>query len=217
MNKSCRVDDAGMTLIELLVVLAVMALLGGLMTAGLHSAASGWRRVAMHNEDREQLESFQSLLHGLISQIYPARSKSGSMTFVQFEGLRDHIRFLAPLQQRFGAQDIVPYALSFATDGSLHVSWQLDRPSVAGPDDPFFQVVDEIVADCRNGAFSYYGQIDEIGASGWSTTWVRQSTLPRLVRLRFSWRGQEKELVVAPLVTGALCSLSSSPDAACSN
>jgi type II secretory pathway pseudopilin PulG len=205
-----------MTLVELLVVLAVLALLGGLMAAGLHTAASGWQRVARHNADREELESLNSLLRGVLSQIYPAKFDSSSRVFVQFDGQPDHLDFLAPLLQRFGAQDIVPYTLRFALDGSLHLSWRLDRRSVGGTDDLIPPAVDESIADCRDGSFAYYGQIDEAGASRWWNSWQGQNKLPRLVRVRFTWRGLAQELVVAPLVTGAFCS-TSSPDAVCSN
>jgi type II secretory pathway pseudopilin PulG len=205
-----------MTLVELLVVLAVLALLGGLMAAGLHTAASSWQRVARHNADREELEALHSLLRGVLSEIYPAKFDSSSRVFVQFDGERDHVDFLAPLLQRFGAQDIVPYTLRFARDGSLHLSWRLDRRSIAGTDDLLSPNEDESIADCQGGSFSYYGQIAEAGALRWWTSWQGQNKLPRLVKVRFIWRGHAEELVVAPLVTGAFCSVSS-PDAACLN
>jgi type II secretory pathway pseudopilin PulG len=205
-----------MTLVELLVVLAVLALLAGLMAAGLHTAASGWQRITRHNADREELEALTSLLRDVLSEIYPAKFDSSSRVFVQFDGQRDHLDFLAPLLQRFGAQDIVPYTLRFDLDGSLHLSWRLDRRSMAGEDDLLPTTVDEGIADCKDGSFSYYGQIDEAGALRWWTSWQRQNKLPRLVRVRFTWRGHAQELVVAPLVSGAFCSVSS-PDATCLN
>jgi hypothetical protein len=204
------------TLVELLVVLAVLALLGGLMTAGLQTAASGWQRVTRHNADREELESLNSLLRGVLSQIYPEKFGSSTQVFVQFDGQRDHLDFLAPMLQRFGAQDIVPYSLRFALDGSLHVSWRLDRRSSAGVDDLLAPAADESIADCGDGSFAYYGQLDDAGELRWWTSWQGQKKLPRLIRVRFTWRGNAQELVVAPLVTGAFCSVSS-PDAACSN
>jgi general secretion pathway protein J len=215
MTRPCAGDDAGMTLVELLVVLAVLALLGGLMAAGLHTAASNWQHIARHNADREELEALHSLLRSVLSEIYPAKFDSSSRVLVQFDGQRDHLDFLAPLPQRFGAQDIVLYTLRFAPDGSMHLAWRLDRQS-AGVDDPLPTAADERIADCRDGFFSYYGQIDETGASQWSTSWQGQRKLPRLVRARFIWRGEPQELVVAPLVTGAFCSVAS-PDAACLN
>jgi general secretion pathway protein J len=216
MTRACASDDAGMTLVELLVVLAVLALLGGLMAAGLHTAASSWEHIALHNADREELGALDSLLRGVLSEIYPAKFNSSSRVLVQFDGQRDHLDFLAPLPQRFGAQDIVLYTLRFAPDGSLHLAWRLDRPSAAGANDPLPAAADESVADCQDGSFSYYGQVDETGAPRWSTSWQRQSKLPRLIKARFTWHGETQELVVAPLVTGAFCSVSS-PDAACLN
>jgi general secretion pathway protein J len=216
MTRPCAGDDAGMTLVELLVVLAVLALLGGLMAAGLHTAALSWQHIARHNADREELEALHTLLRGVLSEIYPAKFNSGSRVLVQFDGQRDHLDFLAPLPQRFGAQDIVRYSLRFAPDGSMHLAWGLDRQSAAGVDDLLPTPADEGIADCQDGSFSYYGQIDATGASRWSTSWQGQGKLPRLVRARFIWHGEAQELVVAPLVTAAFCSVAS-PDAACLN
>jgi type II secretory pathway pseudopilin PulG len=198
--------DAGMTLVELLVVL----------TAGLHTASSGWQRIASRNADREEREALHSLLRGVLSEIYPAKFSSASQIFVEFDGQGDHIDFLAPLRQRFGAQDIVPYTLRFALDGSLHLSWRLDRPGIAATDDLVPPAADESIGGCQDGSFSYYGQIDEAGALRWWNSWQGQNKLPRLVGIRFTCRGHAEELVVAPLVTGAFCSVSS-PDATCLN
>lgn len=199
--------DAGMTLIELLVVLAVLALLGGLLTVGLHAAAAGWQHVTLHNADREALESRNALLRGLLSQIYPAKSDKSSRVHVRFDGQSDRLDFLAPLLQRFGAQEIVRYTLRFAPNDSLHLAWQLDRQSVARADDLIPAAVDESIADCQSGSFSYFGQRDETGPPQWWNSWQEQNKLPGLVRVRSICRGSAQELVVAPLVTAAFCSV----------
>ena len=205
-----------MTLVELLVVLAVLALVTGLMVAGLHTAASGWQHVTRHNADREQLESVNTLLRGMLSQIYPAKFESSSGKTVEFDGQNNHLDFLTPLPQRFGAQDIVPYSLRFSPDGSLHLSWQLDRRSAAGTAGFLPPSIDESIAGFQDGAFSYFGQINDSDPLRWWNSWQGQKKLPRLVKVRFTWQGETHELVVAPLANGTYCS-ASSIDAACLN
>lgn len=212
MRASSADRDAGMTLVELLVVLAVLSMLGGLLTAGLHTAAAGWHRLSQHNASREELGAVHALVHGLLSEAYPARPDNSS-AMLRFDGQPDRAEFLAPLPQRFGARDVVLYALRFDSAGWLHLSWRLDRPAGVEGTDVASRSADERIADIQDGSFSYYGQVDEIGELRWSKSWQRQKKLPRLVKIDFMWRGSRQEWVVAPLVTGASCFVSS--DVAC--
>lgn len=214
MRAPCVARDAGMTLVELLVVLAVLALLGGLLTAGLHTAAAGWQRLARHNTYREELGAVHSLLHGLLSEAYLAKLDNSS-GMVRFDGQPDRVEFLAPLPQRFGARDIVLYTLNFEPDGRLHFTWRLDRPST-GAGDVSSQSTDESIADFLDGSFLYYGQLDGTGELRWSKLWQGQRALPRLIKINFNWWGRRQEWVVAPLVTGAFC-VAASSEVACSN
>jgi prepilin-type N-terminal cleavage/methylation domain-containing protein len=208
--------DAGLTLVELLVVLAVLGLLAGLMATGLHIAAAEWQRVASHNSDREGLDAARASLRVLLSQIYPARFEQSGRTIMRFEGGEDGMSFLAPLAQRFGAQDIAVYRLQFTGDGTLSISWRLDRPDTAGQDDIAPPFVTEGIAGWSDGSFAYYGKSDTSDNAQWWSSWRAQSALPTLIRVHFTWRGKVQEMLVAPLITGAVCAASTG-DTACLN
>ena len=222
-------QDAGLTLVELLVVLAVLGLLSVLATAGLHAAAQGWQSIVRHNVEREELQATSQQLCRLLTQIYPAKVRNNNspaataatmtsataatdmttaaaaMTSakagatVRFYGDARRMVFLAPLAPRFGASDMVLYTLRFADDGTLRISWRLDRPQAGSVESP--ARAEDVIAGIANGTFDYYGQREEGGETGWWTTWTEQQRLPRLIRVRFTAHGAVEEQVIAPIIT----------------
>jgi general secretion pathway protein J len=202
-TKTCCAREAGLTLVELLVALAVLALVSGLLVTGLNSAATGWPRLLRGNADNEERQAARRMLAHLFAQIYPARLDKAGL--VQFAGERDRVDFLAPLAQRFGADDIVRYRV-WSRDDGLHVAWQLDRQAAAGEESASSPATEETIPDWRDGAFSYYGPAEDGGEVRWWTSWKGRKALPLLLRLRFVWHGRSEELVVAPLITAGACS-----------
>ncbi|SDR46536.1 prepilin-type N-terminal cleavage/methylation domain-containing protein [Rhizobiales bacterium GAS191] len=207
--------DAGLTLVELLVVLVVLSMLSGLALIGLRSAAEGWRRLTEHNAESEELLAVRGQLQRLISQIYPAKRGNSSQSVMRFSGDSGRIDFLAPLAQRFGAEDVVLYTLRFPGDGTMHIAWRLDRDLEAASKGQVPEG-DEVIQGVSEGSLSYYGQAADGGESRWWPSWKERRTLPLLLRTHFLWRGQVQELVLAPLATAAFCS-TSVPAAACSD
>jgi prepilin-type N-terminal cleavage/methylation domain-containing protein len=207
--------EAGFTLVELLVVLAVLALLSGLVLAGLQTAASGWQRVARSNADNDERQATRNMLRGLLSQINPEKRDKTSGSTVRFAGNRDRLTFLAPLGQRFGAQDIVLYTLRFAENGGLRIGWRLDRDAVAGEENLDSAEVEEDVVDCVDGSFSYYGQTEDGGETRWWSNWEARAALPLLIRINYAWHLRREDIVAAPLITAGLCT-ASTPGATCS-
>jgi general secretion pathway protein J len=206
-RKACSVREAGLTLVELLVALAVLALVSGLLVTGLHTAATGWPRVVRSNADNEDRQATRRMLSHLLAHIYPARLEKASGGFVQFGGERDRLDFLAPLLQRFGADDIVFYTLRFRDDG-LRVAWRLDRQALAGEENFNPPPTEETIPDWLDGAFSYYGPAEAGGDPQWWTNWKERKALPLLVRLHFVLHGRPEELVAAPRITAGACSAS---------
>jgi len=208
-----RSDDTsklGFALVELLVVLAVVGLLTSLTTLALSSASKGWAEVARADADSEELQSISHLLRRLISQARPDMIGDVSGSVVRFTGEPRRLEFLAPLSERFGAEDIVLYSLRLTDDGKLHVAWRLDRP----PGDAE-SGVDEAVDGISDATFSYAGG-EKDRPLLWLDTWTNPKSLPQLVRVRFIWRSHAVSIVVAPKITATLCLMVSS-DASCNH
>lgn len=208
-------QDAGLTLVELLVVLALTGMLGALVASGLHTASGTLQRTLLRNSDNEELLAINRQMRQLLSRVSSEKLGSWSHGTIRFEGSRDHIKFLAPLAPRFGAQDIVAYAIDFTGEGKLRTAWQLDRESPSARKTTTPASVQEILEGATDGAFAYFGAADGQPAQ-WTDSWLAQERLPQLVRIRFVWRGQTEELVVAPMLTTGPCSIPDS-DLPCSN
>jgi prepilin-type N-terminal cleavage/methylation domain-containing protein len=215
MTKIDRCGDAGLTLVELLVVLALLGLLGGLAAAGLHAASGSWRRMVLYNSENEELLATDRVIRELLSQIVPEKQDSWSRGAVRFEGAADRIQFLAPLAQRFGAADIALYTVTLPGDGTLRIKWRLDRETPSGRKSVAPAPSEEVLEGIEYGTFSYFGPTDD-GQTLWRDRWQGQQRLPQLMRMRFVWRGRSEELIVAPLLTAATCSVADS-DVPCSN
>lgn len=207
--------DAGLTLVELLVVLALMGMLGALVASGLGTASGSWQRTLLRNSESEEFLARDRQMRQLLSRASSERLGSWSHGIARFEGTRDHVNFLAPLAPRFGAQDIVAYTIAFTVDGKLRIIWQLDRESLSGQRSVAPAPVEEVLEGATDGAFAYFGATDGEQAQ-WRDSWQAQQRLPQLVRMRFVWRGQTEELIVAPMLTTGPCSISNS-DLPCSN
>jgi len=215
MTKRCQSREAGLTLVELLVVLALLGLLGGLAAAGLRAASGSWQQVVRHDADSEGLLAVDKMIRQLFSQIVPQRVDRLSQGAVRFRGASDRAEFLAPLAQRFGAEDIVLYTMSFPEDGTLRIAWQLDRESPSGRKSFAGAPKEEVFEGISEGAFSYFGRAGDDEAR-WRDSWQGQQTLPQLMRVRFVWRGRSEELIAAPLLTAGPCSIADS-DLPCPN
>jgi prepilin-type N-terminal cleavage/methylation domain-containing protein len=209
-------DESGLTLVELLVVLALLGLLGGLVSAGLGAASGSWRRVVQYNSENEERLAVATCVEQLLSQIIPHKIDSWTTGTVRFQGSFDRVQFLAPLPRRFGAEDIVLTTIRLPGDGTLRIAWQLDRQTRSGEKSFAPQPAEDLLAGFSDASFAYFGAIDK-GASRWSDSWQEQASLPEMIRLRFRWHGGDiEELIVAPRLTSGPCSVANSDDT-CAN
>ncbi|KJC43924.1 hypothetical protein UB31_22285 [Bradyrhizobium sp. LTSP849] len=215
MNPTQAPRDAGLTLVELLVVLALMGMMGVLAASGLRAASVSWQRTLLRNSESEELFAIEKQMRQLVSRASSEKLGSWSHGMVRFEGTRDHVNFLAPLAPRFGAQDIVAYTIGFTGDSRLSIVWQLDRGSLSGQKSLASAPLEETLEGAEDGAFAYFGATDS-DQPRWRDSWQAQQRLPQLVRMRFNWRGQSEELIIAPLTTAGPCSILRS-DLPCSN
>ena len=197
--------DNGFTLLELLVVVAVLGLMVILLTDSLRAASSAWHKIARHDADDRQLALGTALLSHLLSQAYPARTGDVLHPSVRFDGRSDGIAFLAPLPRALGYGDIGVYTMQLTNAGTLRLDWRLDRSARAAVAAVVPGGSELMTNDIVNCSFSYYGVMDNDGDARWHSTWRGQTSLPSLIRLRWTWHGRPEDVLVAPLITAAFC------------
>jgi len=197
--------QAGFTLIELLIVLAITGMLTALIAGGFHGINGAWQRLAGRDAATQQFDAARNFLRGLLSQCYPemARGTDGRMG-LSFAGSADEIRFLGPLPQRFGTDDIVQYRLRLTKGGALVLGWRFDRDyaddGVAGAWAEL-PVLDGIA----HGSFWYFGPASAQDTPIWHTSWPRRDMLPSLIDIRVQGAGLPANILAAPRVTAVFC------------
>jgi hypothetical protein len=63
---------------------------------------------------------------------------------------------------------------------------------------------------------SYFGPANDGEENRWWDTWQERRRLPLLLRVRFIWREEPEELLIAPRLTGGAC-LVNGADAPCAD
>lgn len=193
--------DAGFTLVELLTVLALLGLLSVCLFGGLHTMSKGWHQISGRDTAELEVDAARALLRRLLSQCAPELAGDARHQAVRFSGRSTQLAFLAPLLQRFGAEDIVSYVLNYSGDGQLQLAWHFDRADTADA----AGARAEILAEVSEGAFSFYGADREGSELFWRPEWVDQQALPKLIRVRFRWHGRKEDILVAPELTATQC------------
>jgi prepilin-type N-terminal cleavage/methylation domain-containing protein len=199
--------EAGFTLTELLIVVAVSGLLTALAASSFRAIASGWRHVASRDSNRDACLAVREFLRGLLSRTYPAIIENADAhKIVDFDGQADHIAFLGPLSERFGAADIVRYTLLFRPDGTLHLAWRLDRTD--GDDFPRSRDSDTVITSgMSHYGMSYFRSDDPHDPPAWHSAWTDAAALPKLIRIRMDQCPDAGygDLEVSPNLTEASC------------
>lgn len=193
--------EAGFTLVELLTVVALLGLLSVCLFGGLHTMSKGWHRISERDTAELEVDAARALLRRLLSQCAPELAGDARHQSVRFSGRSTQVAFLAPLLQRFGAEDIVSYVLAYDGDGQLRLAWHFDRADTGDA----AGVTAEILAEVSEGTFSFYGADREGSEPSWRPEWVDQRALPKLIRMRFRWHGRKEDVLVAPELTATQC------------
>lgn len=214
---SCPTNDGGFTLIEILVIVALLGLMSLLMADNLKAAIGAWPRIAASDAEGEELEGIRLHLTGLLSQSRPLAVENAGQDVIRFDGTSHQVSFLAPLPQRFGPGDIVKFILHIDNGHSLRLAWALDRDDGSTPE-VVGNAADhstEMLTGLRQGAFQYFGCGQDGARPQWWDYWTNRTTLPTLIRFRFSWRRRFETLIIAPRIEAA-SSFAEVPETSCS-
>lgn len=200
MNASAH-RQAGFTLVELLVSLAILGMMAAMLLSGLVTGRRVWERVEHRTQAGEDVMAAQDAVRALVRRSVALGSLDGSRTRVLFTGDERQMQFISAAPDALAPMPPMTYRLGLSAGGAL----TLDRLPDLATDDSGAVTRLVLARGIAGLEFSYFGPTPPDNNLRWRSRWVRQSALPRLVRIRASYRQGDKrvwpDLIVQPSAT----------------
>lgn len=199
-------SDSGFTLVEMLVSMALLSVLATVLFGNVSVGIKAFQSGSAHAVDAEQCMIAQNLLRQMIRDAYPLfLSNSRNRPHVDFTGARESMSFLGntPMviadggRHRFNLfinrhHDKNDLVLTSAAELTNHTSDPMPVKTV-------------VIGDIDQVRFSYFGIARAGQAAQWHDEWTQQNELPKLVRIRVTFRKNDArswpDLIIAPRIS----------------
>lgn len=188
MRRAARSGEAGFTLIEMLVGLAVVALVGVVLLAGLGRITVG-SAMARRGEARvEDVAAAQLMLRQLLENAQPVRDAQTGNT-IDFAGSTDRMDFLAEPPESAGPGVLQRYRLKVDGRGALMLYRLGSLDGTVDPRQPgtVGWTPTQLIGGVSAMALRFYGPPSDGAGRSWWPDWVHQSALPLIVRVRIEF------------------------------
>jgi general secretion pathway protein J len=179
--------DSGFTLLELLVAITLIALMVGVMAAGLRFGIRSWDKAEQSAYFADQQSSVRAMLLRLLTAARPEfMSSETTDKRVFFEGESERVTLIAPLPAAIGhdiegRQSLYAGGNDNAGNRPLMFAWELDLPAIInGAGASGRTTVLDVVSSLR---FRYWGRLDDEPSASWHERWSGQTRLPQLVHI----------------------------------
>jgi general secretion pathway protein J len=204
--KAARIH--GFTLIEMMVALALVSLMSIAMLQAYRFSQRTLAQATRIDGAARDVANAQRVIRRLIEQAYPfeVSGESKEPAAHGISGDEARLALSAPAAASLGGVGFYRYALRKGQDGTLDVSWLLDRNGVStleteGRHEPILDGVRAISIAYLELVERNNGQIE----LDWQDNWIDKAKLPALVRIRVEFapgdRRQWPDLIVAPRVS----------------
>jgi general secretion pathway protein J len=209
----------GFTLVELLIALAMVSLITLMLFSGLRLGSRAWEGVDAVSERISEVRVARDFLMTTFSQTRSTNLTIDGQMVSVFAGDQERLELAAPLSERVGVPGLYILRLGLEANGddeSLVLTRWLIHPEVleGSGDIPAWEPLDSDSAvpqwaaiedmDTAAGAFgrtllldrvadfeiAYFGTLDGEVDPDWHDEWLRQSTMPTLLRVRLGTPAQ---------------------------
>lgn len=190
-RESC---ESGFTLVETLVALALLALISA-YTVGSIRMMYRAKSVEAQLEERSGLEAVRRHVTQTLSdarRVFAVNEKQ--VAKLVFEGRRDAIAFVAPLNDRVERGGLYALEYTYGEDEqALMLTYQLFRPQ----DQSVAKKSNTLLTGVTGLAFSYYGKATDEEAPKWTSVWEARDRLPDQVLITVSMKDGGQSFVAA--------------------
>lgn len=170
-------SQSGFTLVELLVSLVLMGLIASLLYVAFTVGIAQWSRTEMRFSGMETALAGRQAVRRLLGAAYPLYENDSE---VAFTGSAERLTFLAPLPASLGSGELAEWSISAV--GPLDSRYlTLDMSNLGS----FLPVKTRILENkITSVEFAYFGTIANQNESSWHSSWIGETHLPSLVRIR---------------------------------
>jgi general secretion pathway protein J len=193
-------SERGFTLLELLIAVSLLALLMGLLTAGLRAGTHSMTRQSERLDRSSRNVLVETFLRNELADARPFSTAGDSRSStIAFTGREDGVTFVGPSPASVATGGLQMLSVDFAKDGPARgevvADWQ---PYGAGNGAGASPRRSLLLGHVQRAIFAYFG--GEPGeAPSWHSDWENKTVLPSLVRLSVEFSDGElmPDLVIA--------------------
>lgn len=181
-------SHTGFTLIEVTMALTLLAVMLGMLFAGLRTAARAWDSGSARAERADQLALSAGFVRRELASAFPWRFKDPLSVRLAFEGDAEGVRFVSMRPADLGGGGLAFVSFHFEPGSGSAGGRMLMRRALASAGEPDFTSLDAstpftVLDGVESIRFSYFGAESDTQAPTWSDRWRAPQRLPSHVRL----------------------------------
>ncbi|MBK8322162.1 MAG: prepilin-type N-terminal cleavage/methylation domain-containing protein [Betaproteobacteria bacterium] len=184
-----RSRSGGFTLLETVIAVTLLAMMLGLLFAGLRTGVRAWDAGTDRGDRADQLLLTYSFVRKELSAAFPWRFKDPLAVRLAFNGERERVRFVSMRPAELGGGGLAFVSFEKASaKGAERAGRLVMRRSPALSDAKDFEAIEasepftlaEGVTDLR---FEYFGAENDTAKPAWTDSWDFPLRMPTHVRL----------------------------------
>jgi general secretion pathway protein J len=205
MSTARRKQDAGFTLVELLVSLAIVAVLSGMVLAGVQLGFQTAAQARARGAGNAAVITAQTVLRDRIEALVPNTRFEFARPIADVRGDAARFSFSAPAAPAERPASLTRYRLARSEEGELALYALADTTAGIDPYAPGTAGWDRqvLLTNVERLEIAYFGTLPAEAARDWRSRWIERGNPPELVRIRVTFfegdRRQWPDLVIRPV------------------
>ena len=183
-----RRTHTGFTLVEVTMALTLLAVMLGMLFAGLRTAARAWDAGSARGDRADQLSLSTTFMRRELASAFPWRFKDSTAVRLAFEGDGEGVRFVSMRPADLGGGGLAFVSFRFEPGTGREPGRLVMRRTLAAAAEADFTSLDSskpftVLEGVESVRFSYFGAENDTNAPAWSDVWRFPQRLPMHVRM----------------------------------